>query len=55
MDRIEPKYDICNKIYDLVYELNVIAPSILCSVLPQLECKLKSTNEQERLSMYYQY
>lgn len=52
MDRMDKKYDICNKIYDLIYELNVICPSILNTVLPQLECKLKSTSVQERLSKF---
>uniref|UniRef100_A0A1B0AGA6 Uncharacterized protein n=1 Tax=Glossina pallidipes TaxID=7398 RepID=A0A1B0AGA6_GLOPL len=51
IDRLETKYEICEKIYDLIYELNVIAPSILRGVLPQLECKLKSTNEDERLAV----
>lgn len=50
MDRMDKKYDICNKIYDLIYELNVICPNILSTTLPQLECKLKSTSVQERLS-----
>uniref|UniRef100_A0A1A9URD0 Uncharacterized protein n=1 Tax=Glossina austeni TaxID=7395 RepID=A0A1A9URD0_GLOAU len=51
IDRLETKYEICEKIYDLIYELNVIAPSILRGVLPQLKCKLKSTNEDERLAV----
>ncbi|XP_055904486.1 sister chromatid cohesion protein PDS5 homolog B-A [Eupeodes corollae] len=48
MDKIDKNYQISFKIYDLIYELNVINPQILCSILPQLECKLKSTNESER-------
>lgn len=40
---------ICNKVYDLIYELNKICPSVLLAVLPQLECKLKSGMEAERL------
>lgn len=52
MDRMDKKYDICNKIYDLIYELNIICPNILSTVLPQLECKLKSTSVQERLSKF---
>lgn len=40
---------ICAKVYDLIYELNKICPSVLLAVLPQLECKLKSGQEQERL------
>ncbi len=35
--------------YDLIYELNHICPRILLTVLPQLEFKLKSTEESERL------
>ncbi|XP_060530817.1 sister chromatid cohesion protein PDS5 homolog B isoform X2 [Cylas formicarius] len=41
---------ISSKVYDLIYELNHICPQILVSVLPQLECKLKSTQEGERLA-----
>ncbi|KAL1497514.1 hypothetical protein ABEB36_008461 [Hypothenemus hampei] len=41
---------ISTKVYDLIYELNHICPQILTSVLPQLECKLKSTQESERLA-----
>nr|CAD7404383.1 unnamed protein product [Timema cristinae] len=40
---------ICGKVYDLIYELNHICPSVLLSVLPQLEVKLKSSQDQERL------
>ncbi|XP_023710496.1 sister chromatid cohesion protein PDS5 homolog B isoform X1 [Cryptotermes secundus] len=40
---------ICGKVYDLIYELNHICPSVLLAVLPQLECKLKSAQEAERL------
>lgn len=35
--------------YDLIYELNHIRPQVLGAVLPQLECKLKSASEHERL------
>jgi len=41
---------ISTKVYDLIYELNHICPQILVSVLPQLECKLKSAQERERLA-----
>lgn len=41
---------ICGKVYDLIYELNHICPQILTAVLPQLECKLKSPQENERLA-----
>ncbi|KAK3923322.1 Sister chromatid cohesion protein PDS5-like protein B [Frankliniella fusca] len=40
---------IASKVYDLIYELNHICPSVLLAVLPQLECKLKSAQEVERL------
>ncbi|XP_055601218.1 sister chromatid cohesion protein PDS5 homolog B [Uranotaenia lowii] len=49
LDKYEKQYQIMPKIYDVIYELNVISPSILLSVLPQLECKLKSAQENERL------
>ncbi|XP_052872829.1 sister chromatid cohesion protein PDS5 homolog B-B isoform X1 [Anopheles cruzii] len=49
LDKYEKNYQIMPKIYDVIYELNVIAPGILLSVLPQLECKLKSSQESERL------
>lgn len=52
MDKIEKTYAISSKVYDLIYELNVICPSVLVSVLPQLECKLKAGQESERLSTY---
>ncbi|XP_052745025.1 sister chromatid cohesion protein PDS5 homolog B isoform X1 [Bicyclus anynana] len=41
---------IFSKVYELIYELNQCCPSVLLSVLPQLECKLKSAQFQERLS-----
>lgn len=49
IDKVDKTYAISYKVYDLIYELNVINPNILCSVLPQLECKLKSSVESERL------
>lgn len=33
--------EVSGKLYDLVYELNNLAPSLLLAVLPQLEFKLK--------------
>lgn len=50
MDKVNKTYQISSRIYDLIYELNVICPSILLQVLPQLECKLKAGSETERLS-----
>lgn len=50
IDEVDNTYAISSKIYDLIYELNVICPRILLAVLPQLECKLKSGQESERLS-----
>ncbi|CAK1543464.1 unnamed protein product [Leptosia nina] len=41
---------IFSKVYELIYELNQCCPSLLLAVLPQLECKLKSAQFQERLS-----
>lgn len=49
MGKEEKGLAICTKVYDLIYELNKICPSVLLSVLPQLECKLKSNQETERL------
>ncbi|XP_003426788.1 sister chromatid cohesion protein PDS5 homolog B isoform X2 [Nasonia vitripennis] len=49
LGKMEKNLQICSKVYDLIYELNHICPSVLISVLPQLECKLKSPNEVERL------
>lgn len=40
--------DLSEHLYDLIYELNAIAPSVLLAVLPQLEFKLKSNEETER-------
>ena len=33
--------DMSARLYDLIYELNLIASSVLLAVLPQLEFKLK--------------
>lgn len=52
MDKVERSYAISSKVYDLIYELNVICPSVLLSVMPQLECKLKAGQETERISTY---
>lgn len=49
LDKEDKNLKICGKIYDLIYELNHICPQVLTAVLPQLECKLKSTQESERL------
>lgn len=48
-DKPDKIYQSSKRIYDLIYELNVISSSLLLSVLPQLECKIKSANEGERL------
>lgn len=55
LDKTDKGYAISDKIYDVIYELNVIAPSLLLMVLPQLECKLKSAHEAERLSKFYYF
>lgn len=52
MDSVKKNCQIASRIYDLIYELNVICPSVLLSVLPQLECKLKAGLEAERLSKF---
>ena len=33
--------DVSNHMYDLIYELNQVSPTILLAVIPQLEFKLK--------------
>lgn len=43
--------DIATHLYELIYELNSISPSVLLAVLPQLEFKLKSNDEKERLDV----
>ncbi|XP_023237020.1 sister chromatid cohesion protein PDS5 homolog B-like [Centruroides sculpturatus] len=43
--------DVGHHLYDLIYELNSICPSMLVAVLPQLEFKLKSNEEKERLEV----
>lgn len=50
MDKTDKNFAISSKIFELIYELHLINGDILVGVLPQLECKLKSTNEAERLS-----
>ena len=49
LGKADPKLSISRKVYELIYELNNICPRILLTVLPQLEFKLKSTEESERL------
>lgn len=42
---------LLSKLFDLIYELNAICSSMLLAVLPQLEFKLKSSVEKERLDV----
>lgn len=42
---------LISNLYNLIYELNAICPSMLAAVLPQLEFKLKSSVEKERLDV----
>ena len=51
LGKVDTKLQIANgqKLYELIYELHVINPRILLTVLPQLEFKLKSTEEGERM------
>ena len=49
LGKAEAELSIARKVYDLIYELYNISPGILLSVLPQLEFKLKSTEESERI------
>lgn len=50
MGKEERNLVIFSKVYELIYELNQCCSSVLLAVLPQLECKLKSAQFQERLS-----
>ena len=49
LGKADDKLQIKSKVYDLIYELNHICPSVLLAVLPQLEFKLKSTEEIDRM------
>ncbi len=49
LGKADAKLNIARKVYDLIYELNLISPGILLAVLPQLEFKIKSTDEGERI------
>ena len=49
LGKAEAELSIARKVYDLIYELYNISPGILLSILPQLEFKLKSTEESERM------
>lgn len=42
---------VAPQLYELIYELNILCPSMLIAVLPQLEFKLKCNDEKERLSV----
>ncbi|XP_076319055.1 sister chromatid cohesion protein PDS5 homolog A-like [Tachypleus tridentatus] len=43
--------EVAHHLYSLIYELNAICPTMLIAVLPQLEFKLKSNEEKERLEV----
>lgn len=53
MDKQEKNYASVSKIFDLIYELYTMAPKTLTGVLPQLECKLKSSSENDRLKSVF--
>ncbi|XP_077518233.1 cohesin associated factor B pds5 isoform X4 [Amblyomma americanum] len=42
---------VAPQLYELIYELNILCPTMLIAVLPQLEFKLKCNDEKERLSV----
>ncbi|ESO11948.1 hypothetical protein HELRODRAFT_62692 [Helobdella robusta] len=44
------KSSLSGRVYDLIQELNNISPSLLQNVLPQLELKLKSADDAERMA-----
>ncbi|XP_022079543.1 sister chromatid cohesion protein PDS5 homolog A-B-like [Acanthaster planci] len=43
--------ELAGHCYSLIYQLNTISSTLLLSVLPQLEFKLKSNDERERLAV----
>ncbi|XP_065884867.1 sister chromatid cohesion protein PDS5 homolog B-like [Dysidea avara] len=43
--------DVAEHVYELLFELNRIEPSVLLAVLPQLEYKLKSNDVEERVKV----
>lgn len=47
--------EISTRLYDVIYELNSISPSVLLAVLPQLEFKLKvrSFTSHRKLEQYH--
>ena len=49
LGKADTRLAITRRVYDLIYELNHICPAVLLAVLPQLEFKLKSTEEAERM------
>ena len=49
LGKADTRLAITKRVYDLIYELNHICPAVLLAVLPQLEFKLKSTEEAERM------
>ena len=49
LGKADTKLKITGCVNNLIYELNLICPSMLLGVLPQLEFKLKSTDEAERM------
>ena len=49
LGKADQRLAISRKVYDLIYELNHTCPKILLTVLPQLEFKLKSTDEMDRM------
>ncbi len=49
MGKVDTKLFISRKMYDALYELNQVSSRILLNVLPQLEFKLKSLEEAERM------
>ncbi|GFS33710.1 sister chromatid cohesion protein PDS5 homolog B-B [Nephila pilipes] len=42
---------LSSHLYELIYEINLLNPGVLLTVIPQLEFKLKSTDEKERMEV----
>jgi len=49
LGKADTNLSITRRVYDLIYELNHICPAVLLAVLPQLDFKLKSAEEAERM------
>lgn len=49
----EDSYVTAPKVFELLKELHLLVPNMLVDVMPNLECKLKSTDEVDRTRKFY--